>query len=162
MNDTSTEDQVVEGKDSPEVQAKVAGFAKRLRALRESLGLNQDDFGNLLGVRRVSQHLYENAKRVPNLNYLILLHEHGHDLRGLLGDLVDPPAAWVPGVAETRAAPKAFQLTEAFVSAAPDSFNDPAHRAALFGCLLGLLTAETHEAQTDAARAALAVLNPAP
>lgn len=55
-------------------------FGRRLRSERDRLGLTQDDFGALGGVRRISQHLYEQDSRVPDLKYLMGLVDAGVDL----------------------------------------------------------------------------------
>jgi len=49
------------------------------------LRLTQTQFGELGGVKRVSQHLYEAGDRVPDVNYLIRLKDHGVDVSHLLG-----------------------------------------------------------------------------
>lgn len=55
-------------------------FGSRLRAEREARRLTQEQFAALGGVKRVSQHLYEQDVRVPDLNYLLRLQEHGVDI----------------------------------------------------------------------------------
>lgn len=56
-----------------------------MRDAREKLRLTQTQFGELGGVKRVSQHLYEAGDRVPDVNYLIRLKDHGVDVSHLLG-----------------------------------------------------------------------------
>lgn len=52
--------------------------------------LTQEQFAELGGVKRVSQHLYEQDARVPDLNYLLRLKEHGVDVgRLVLGKSTD-------------------------------------------------------------------------
>ena len=46
--------------------------------------LTQEQFAELGGVKRVSQHLYEQDARVPDLNYLLRLKEHGVDVGRLV------------------------------------------------------------------------------
>lgn len=46
-------------------------FGSRLRQERDRLRLTQEKFAELGGVKRVSQHLYEQDVRVPDINYLI-------------------------------------------------------------------------------------------
>lgn len=52
----------------------------RLREERKRLGLLQPAFAELGGVKRVSQHLYEQNERVPDANYLLRMHTHGVDV----------------------------------------------------------------------------------
>lgn len=59
-------------------------FGRRLREARERLRLTQEQFAELGGVKRVSQHLYEQDARVPDLNYLLRLKEHGVDVGHLV------------------------------------------------------------------------------
>ena len=62
-------------------------FGRRLREARDRLRLTQEQFAELGEVKRVSQHLYEQDARVPDLNYLLRLKEHGVDVGHLvLGD----------------------------------------------------------------------------
>lgn len=58
-------------------------FGARLRLQRKRLNLTQEQFAQIGGVKRVSQHLYEQDVRVPDLHYLMSLSEHGVDI-GLL------------------------------------------------------------------------------
>ena len=59
-------------------------FGRRLREARDRLRLTQEQFAELGGVKRVSQHLYEQDARVPDLNYLLRLKEHGIDVGHLV------------------------------------------------------------------------------
>lgn len=59
-------------------------FGKRLRQARDHLRLTQEQFARLGGVKRVSQHLYEQDVRVPDLNYLLRLKEQGVDVGWLV------------------------------------------------------------------------------
>ncbi|WP_157900283.1 hypothetical protein [Rhodoferax koreensis] len=43
-----------------------SSFGRRFRSERDRLTMNQDDFGALGGVRRLTQHLYEQGSRVPD------------------------------------------------------------------------------------------------
>lgn len=52
----------------------------RLREERKRLGLLQPAFAELGGVKRVTQHLYEQDERVPDANYLLQAHAHGVDV----------------------------------------------------------------------------------
>lgn len=55
-------------------------FGQRLRLERVRLGLTQENFASVGGVKRVSQHMYEQDVRVPDLNYLQSLAGHGVDM----------------------------------------------------------------------------------
>lgn len=55
-------------------------LGSRLREERKRLGLLQPAFAEIGGVKRVTQHLYEQNERVPDANYLLRMHEHGVDL----------------------------------------------------------------------------------
>lgn len=59
-------------------------FGSRLRTQRESRRLTQEQFAAWGGVKRVTQHLYEQDVRVPDLNYLLRLHDHGVDIGRLV------------------------------------------------------------------------------
>ena len=54
-------------------------FGGRLRQERERLGLTQEKFAELGGVKRVSQHLYEQDVRTPDIAYLMRLKQVGVD-----------------------------------------------------------------------------------
>lgn len=69
-------------------------FGRRLREVRERLRLTQEQFAELGGVKRVSQHLYEQDARVPDLNYVQHLKDHGVDVGYLiLGSNTDQGSA---------------------------------------------------------------------
>jgi transcriptional regulator with XRE-family HTH domain len=55
------------------------GVGERLREERERLGLNQTDFGDLIGVSRGTQKSYELGNGVPDLRYVQSLEEHDVD-----------------------------------------------------------------------------------
>lgn len=52
----------------------------RLREERKLMSLSQAEFAALAGATRISQGAYENGKYMPNLEYLILLAQHGVDI----------------------------------------------------------------------------------
>lgn len=52
------------------MSGRVEGFGNRLRKLREKMGLNQEEFGEMYGVSRVSVSLYEVEKRTPDIAFL--------------------------------------------------------------------------------------------
>lgn len=45
-------------------------FPKRLKALRESMGLTQQDFADMVGITRPTIGLYETASRLPDIEML--------------------------------------------------------------------------------------------
>jgi transcriptional regulator with XRE-family HTH domain len=59
-------------------------FGSRLKEERERLGLTQPVFAELGGVKRVSQHLYEQGVRFPDVQYLECLLKHKVDVLYLL------------------------------------------------------------------------------
>ena len=56
------------------------GIGARLREERERLGLNQEGFGQLGGVRKQAQLLYEKEERKPDSDYLSAIAEGGADV----------------------------------------------------------------------------------
>lgn len=82
-------------------------FGHRLRRERDRLGLTQDDFGRLGGVKRLTQYLYEQDSRVPDLRYLMRLAEAGVDVVYLL-----------LGRAERLADPECIAISPAQLTAA--------------------------------------------
>jgi transcriptional regulator with XRE-family HTH domain len=59
-------------------------FGKRLKAERERLGLTQPQFAELGGVKRATQHLYEQDATCPDVDYLLRLDKAGVDVVFLL------------------------------------------------------------------------------
>ena len=59
-------------------------LGSRLREERKRLGLLQPAFAEVGGVKRVTQHLYEQDERVPDANYLLRVHAHGADIGYIL------------------------------------------------------------------------------
>lgn len=53
-------------------------FSKRLKALRESAGLNQSQLAEELGVSRGSISYYENGERVPDIDFLYKVSKYFH------------------------------------------------------------------------------------
>ncbi|WP_304351038.1 helix-turn-helix domain-containing protein [Comamonas testosteroni] len=56
------------------------GIGARLREERERLGLNQEGFGQLGGVRKQAQLLYEKDERRPDSDYLAAVAAAGVDV----------------------------------------------------------------------------------
>lgn len=65
----------------------------RIREERERLGLTQDEFGALGGVKRLAQSNYESGKREPPTPYLDLLREHGVDVAYIETGIRTPPVS---------------------------------------------------------------------
>lgn len=64
----------------------MAAFSERLRKLRESLNLSQNEFSKQLGVSRVSLTHYEAGDRTPDIDFLSRLHQYtGVSVYYLLG-----------------------------------------------------------------------------
>ena len=59
-------------------------FGRRLKIERERLGLTQPVFAELGGVKRATQHLYEQAATAPDVDYLLRLDKAGVDVIFLL------------------------------------------------------------------------------
>lgn len=65
-------------------EVKSLTFGERLRKERERMGLTQTAMAGVGGVKRTTQHIYENDIRVPDLNYLTKIREAGGDLSFLI------------------------------------------------------------------------------
>ncbi|OZB35497.1 MAG: hypothetical protein B7X44_09745 [Halothiobacillus sp. 15-55-196] len=59
-------------------------FYERLREERNRLGLTQEAFGMICGVKRKAQIAYEAGERHPDSVYLTALSEHGVDVLYIL------------------------------------------------------------------------------
>lgn len=72
-------------------------FGMRLRQERKRLGLSQVQFAELGGVKRVSQHLYEQDVRLPDLTYIFRLAGNGVDIAFLvLGKPIQTVSSTIP------------------------------------------------------------------
>lgn len=58
----------------------MSSFGRRLLDERSRLGLSQESFAEVGGVKRSSQHLYEKDVRHPDAVYLAKIHSAGADL----------------------------------------------------------------------------------
>lgn len=114
-------------------------FGTRLREERTRLGLTQPAFAELGGVKRVSQHLYEQDVRVPDVNYLLRLPAHGVDVSFLLSGKRSLPSAAEDFIPRRRAV-KAFRAVEEFSSSRGDSPLPYSERERLFETLCVALT----------------------
>lgn len=59
-------------------------FCDRLKNERKRLGLNQDEFAALGGVKKGAQFNYENGSRIPDIEYVIAIGAAGVDMHYLL------------------------------------------------------------------------------
>lgn len=59
-------------------------FSDRLKEERKTLGLNQDEFAALGGVKKGAQFNYENGSRTPDSDYLAAIGKAGVDVLYLL------------------------------------------------------------------------------
>lgn len=60
------------------------GIGDRLREERERLGMNQEAFGAIAGVRKQAQLLYEKGERHPDAQYLAAIAAAGADVLYIL------------------------------------------------------------------------------
>lgn len=124
---------------------KLMSFGARLRQERERLGLTQQRFAELGGVKRVSQHLYEQEVRAPDVTYLTLLKEADVDIWFLITGKRAPEP--VPGGASKSIYMSAFRAVDELALNADGEPLPLAERERLFAFLIALL--ETENAISD-------------
>lgn len=121
-------------------------FGGRLRQERDRLRLTQEKFAELGGVKRVSQHLYEQDVRVPDINYLTRLKEGGVDVWFLIDGTRQPAgAAGVP----TSVLVSAFRAVDELALDADGQPLPLAERERLFSFLISLLHEGSASANPD-------------
>lgn len=59
-------------------------FGKRLKEVRESMGLTQAEFAKYCGVGKTAQYMYERGERYPSLSYLQAARSEGADVLYIL------------------------------------------------------------------------------
>ena len=59
-------------------------FGLRLKGERKRLGLTQEEFSSLGGVKKLAQINYEKDKTLPDVGYLLLVGEAGVDISYVL------------------------------------------------------------------------------
>lgn len=91
------------------------GFGQRLREERNRLGLSQEEFADLAGIKRLAQSQYEHEVREPRLSYLAALVSQGINLDYLLYGKTSSDAA-LPTEETRRIEKKVFDLIEEYVS----------------------------------------------
>lgn len=70
-----------------EILNRMVSFGDRLREERVRMGLNQTEFGELAGVTKKSQMLYEADERAPDARYLLAITEAGANVLYILTGL---------------------------------------------------------------------------
>jgi transcriptional regulator with XRE-family HTH domain len=115
------------------------GFGSRLRQERKRLRLNQAEFAELGGVKRVSQHLYEQDVRLPDLGYVFRLAEQGVDVVYLVIGQRTGAAGSKDWIATATAAFRAIDD----LAANRDPALSTAERERLFASLCRSLAADT-------------------
>ncbi len=68
-------------------------FGSRLREERLKLGITQEKFAELGGVKKLTQITYEQGKRYPDVRYLMAVGESGVDVCYLLTGNLNPDIA---------------------------------------------------------------------
>lgn len=131
-------------------------FGRRLKEERERLGLSQVAFAELGGVKRVSQHLYEQGERFPDVKYLEALRDHKVDVQYLVlgsrsvgGSRLDFPPQLLTDI---------YRVVDEF---ARNEFGEPLpleERLRLFHFLCAALSGTSESHDTNELRARLARL----
>ena len=122
-------------------------FGSRLRQERSRLGLTQQKLAELGGVKRLSQHLYEQDVRVPDTMYLMRLIDAGVDVWFLISGTRS-------GSSNGETLPRSVYVSafRAVDELARDADGQPlplAERERLFDFLLTLLQNENSSASFD-------------
>lgn len=110
------------------------GFGKRLREERERLGLSQEAFGEIGGVRRAAQYLYEQGSRVPSMEYIGKVVAAGVDLGYLvMGKRQRGSDSW--WALDKNALVSVYQLVDEFARDSKGRLLDIEHRLTLLTSL---------------------------
>ncbi len=91
------------------------GFGERLKEERKRLGLNQDEFAERAGIKRLAQLQYEKEAREPRNSYLAAIATMGVSLSYLIFGK-RPPESALGAEAIRRIEKKIFDLLEAYVA----------------------------------------------
>ena len=78
----------------------LVSIGERLREERVRLGMSQTTFGEVGGVTKKTQMLYEGGERAPDAGYLAAAAESGVDVRYVITGQRDAPAQEVPTTEE--------------------------------------------------------------
>jgi transcriptional regulator with XRE-family HTH domain len=122
-------------------------FGSRLRQERDRLGLTQEKFAELGGVKRLSQHLYEQDVRVPDMNYLTRLLEGSVDVWFLISGTRSPASA--SGELPRALYVSAFRAVDELARDADGQPLPLGERERLFDFLLTLLQSKGSSASLD-------------
>lgn len=123
----------------------MTSFGRRLRQERDRLGLSQEQFGELGGVKRSSQHLYEHDVRRPDADYLAKIHGAGADVGFLLTGRASASSAGEPMLSVSEAL-AAFRAVADFVRSQGDDVVSHDERQRLFEFLCRSVAAEPNAA----------------
>ena len=134
----------------------LVSFGSRLRQERTRLGLTQQQLAELGGVKRLSQHLYEQDVRVPDTTYLMRLIGGGADEWFLISGTRS-------GSSNGETLPRSVYVSafRAVDELARDADGQPlplAERERLFDFLLTLLQNESSSASLNDIKSRLSAL----
>lgn len=97
-------------------------FCGRLREERERLGLNQTDFAELGGVKKLAQFNYEKGERYPDAGYLMAVAASGVDTQYLLSGERHAIESPIDGI--KQAAESVFKMVQSGgVQVTPEQFS---------------------------------------
>ena len=120
----------------------MTSFGRRLRQERKRLSLSQEQFAELGGVKRSSQHLYEHDVRRPDTDYLARIHGAGADVSFLLTGRASASSDGEPVLSVSEAL-AAFRAVADFVRSQGDDAVPLEERQRLFEFLCATVAAET-------------------
>jgi transcriptional regulator with XRE-family HTH domain len=92
----------------------MSSFGSRLQEERARLGISQQQFAELGGIKRSSQYLYEHDARCPDAEYLARIARAGVDIAYLIEGQSRPQVEAVPSSLTEAQALAAFRAVEAF------------------------------------------------
>jgi transcriptional regulator with XRE-family HTH domain len=126
----------------------------RLRQERKRIGLTQEEFAALGGVKRVSQHFYEQDVRVPDMSYLMSLKAGGVDVWFLISGSRIQPAT--DGQLPRSVYVSAFRAVDELGRDTNGDALPLAERARNFDFLISLLQREPESVSLDEIKSRLA------
>lgn len=116
-------------------------FGRRLHEERTRLGLSQQQFAELGGVKRSSQHLYEHDVRRPDVDYLSRIHAAGADAGFLISGRKSTASTGRP-MLSTADALTAFRSVNEFVNSHGEDVVASEERERLFQFICAAMAAE--------------------
>lgn len=119
----------------------MSSFGRRLLEERVRLGLSQEGFAEVGGVKRSSQHLYEKDVRHPDAAYLAKIHARGADVGYLITGRPTPQTVGGPVISVAQAL-AAYCAVEDF-SLKHGEAASPPERQRLFEFLCNTMSAES-------------------